>query len=151
MERISKHISWNEATRSQTAIRKGINNTPKKWHIENMKLLAENIFEPLREHFGVPIKIESFFRSPKLNKMIGGSSSSQHPKGQAIDIDDDYGKITNADIFYFIKENLDFDQLIWEFGTDQNPDWVHVSYISENSNRNQVLRAFKSKGKTYYS
>jgi hypothetical protein len=140
MERISKHISWNEATRSITALRNGIDNTPAAWHIENMKRLAENIFEPIREHFGVPIKVESFYRCPKLNKMIGGSPSSQHMKGQAIDIDDDYGKITNADMFYFIKENLDFDQLIWEFGNDQSPDWVHVSYVTPAKNRNQVLK-----------
>jgi hypothetical protein len=136
---------------SITATRRGIDNTPNKEQLENMKLLAEKVFEPLRVHVGGPIKINSFFRSPDLNKAIGGSSKSQHCKGQAIDIDDAYGKMTNADMYNWIKENLDFDQMIWEFGNDDNPNWVHISYVSKKENRNRCLRAFKSGGKTVYS
>jgi hypothetical protein len=148
---ISKHISEKEGVYSITATRRGIDNTPNKEQLENMKLLAEKVFEPLRVHVGGPIKINSFFRSPDLNKAIGGSSKSQHCKGQAIDIDDAYGKMTNADMYNWIKENLDFDQMIWEFGNDDNPNWVHISYVSKKENRNRCLRAFKSGGKTVYS
>ena len=148
---ISKHISKKEGVYSITATRRGIDNTPNEEQLENMKLLAEKVFEPLRIHAGGPIKINSFFRSPDLNKAIGGSSKSQHCKGQAIDIDDAYDKMTNADMYHWIKENLDFDQMIWEFGDDDNPNWVHVSYVSPEKNRNRCLRAFKSNGKTVYS
>ena len=148
---ISKHISKKEGVYSITATRRGIDNTPNDEQLENMKLLAEKVFEPLRVHVGGPIKINSFFRSPDLNKAIGGSSKSQHCKGQAIDIDDAYGKMTNAEMYHWIKENLDFDQMIWEFGDDDNPNWVHVSYVSSGENRNRCLRAFKSGGKTVYS
>ena len=148
---ISKHISKKEGVYSITATRRGIDNTPNEEQLENMKLLAEKVFEPLRIHAGGPIKINSFFRSPDLNKAIGGSSKSQHCKGQAIDIDDAYNKMTNADMYHWIKENLDFDQMIWEFGDDDNPNWVHVSYVSPEKNRNRCLRAFKSNGKTIYS
>ena len=148
---ISKHISEKEGVYSITATRRGIDNTPNKEQLENMKLLAEKVFEPLRVNVGGPITINSFFRSPDLNKAIGGSSKSQHCKGQAIDIDDAYGKMTNADMYNWIKENLDFDQMIWEFGNDDNPNWVHISYVSKKENRNRCLRAFKSGGKTVYS
>jgi len=113
--------------------------------------LAEEVFEPLRAYVGGPIKINSFYRSPKLNKAIGGSSKSQHCHGQAIDIDDTYGKMTNAEMFKFIRENLDYDQMIWEFGNDDNPDWVHVSYVSKQDNRQRCLLAYKNNGKTKYS
>ena len=115
-----------------------------------MKLIAEKIFEPLREYVGGPIKINSFFRSSKLNKAIGGSTTSQHCKGQAMDIDDTFGYKTNADMYKFIKEHLNFDQMIWEFGDDDNPNWVHVSYVSPEKNRNRCLKAYKDKGKTKY-
>lgn len=115
-----------------------------------MQALAENVFEPLREHFGHPIYITSFYRSPELNKAIGGSPSSQHCKGEAIDIDDVIGESTNADFFNYIKDNLDFDQLIWEFGNDGSPNWVHVSYRASN-NRGNVLKAVKENGKTKYT
>ena len=115
-----------------------------------MELIAEKVFEPLREWEGGPIKINSFFRSPDLNKAIGGSGKSQHCKGQAIDIDDTFGKATNAEMYNWIKENLDFDQMIWEFGDDDNPNWVHVSYVSDVSNRNRCLKAYKEGGKTKY-
>ena len=147
---ISKHISYKEGVYSVTAIRKGIDNQPNEEQLSNMKLVAEKIFEPVRTHFKVPIKVNSFFRSPDLNKAIGGSTKSQHCKGQAIDIDDTYGKATNAEMYWWIKENLDFDQMIWEFGNNNNPDWVHVSYVSPDKNRNRCLKAYRDNGKTKY-
>jgi len=147
---ISKHISYKEGVYSITAIRKGIDNEPNEEQLSNMKLVAEKIFEPVRIHFKVPIKVNSFFRSPDLNKAIGGSTKSQHCKGQAIDIDDTYGKIKNSDIYWWIKDNLDFDQMIWEFGNNDNPDWVHISYVSPDKNRNRCLKAYRENGKTKY-
>ena len=147
---ISKHISNKEGIYSATALRRGIDNTPNEEQLANMKLIAEKIFEPLREYVGGPIKINSFFRSPKLNKAIGGSTTSQHCKGQAMDIDDTFGYKTNADMYKFIKEHLNFDQMIWEFGNDDNPNWEHVSYVSPEENRNRCLKAYKDKGKTKY-
>ena len=150
MENISKHISYKEATRSLTAIRLGLENKPNEYELSNMIGVAENIFEPLRKWVNDPIKVNSFFRSIELNKAIGGSSRSQHCQGRAIDIDDTYGHATNAEMFNWIKENLNFDQMIWEFGTDENPDWVHVSWVSEEQNRNRCLRAERVDGKTTY-
>ena len=147
---ISKHISYKEGVYSRTATRLGIKNNPNAEQMENMITVAEEIFEPLRAYVGGPIKINSFFRSPELNKAIGGSTKSQHCHGQAIDIDDTFGRCTNAEMFEFIKEHLNFDQMIWEFGDDKNPDWVHVSYVSENKNRNRCLKAYKENGKTSY-
>ena len=149
--RISKHISYKEATQSQTAARKGISNDPDAYQLQNMQLLAEKVFEPLREHFGVPIAINSFFRSQKLNKAIGGASGSQHTQGRAIDIDDTLGGVSNKQMFEYIKNHLDFDQLIWEFGDNNNPAWVHISYVSPTENRNRVLKASKKNGKTVYT
>jgi hypothetical protein len=137
MDNISKHISYAEATISQTATRKGIFNTPDSEQLANMKLVAEKCFEPVRVHFKTPLRISSFFRSEKLNKAVGGLKTSQHKNGQAIDVQGT-GKVSNAMIFNFIKDNLEFDQLIWEFGTDQNPAWVHVSY-SKTKNRKQII------------
>ena len=136
---------------SITAIRRGIDNTPDDDQLSNMELVAEEVFEPLRNYVGGPIKINSFFRCPELNTAIGGSHKSQHCKGQAIDIDDNYGRINNAEMYHFIKEHLDFDQLIWEFGDDDNPNWVHVSYVSREDNRNRCLKAYRDKGKTKYT
>ena len=146
---ISKHISNKESVYSRTALRRGIDNTPTEEHKENMIKLAEEVFEPLRSYVGGPIKINSFYRSPELNKAIGGSTKSQHCHGQAIDIDDTFGRMTNAEMYRFIKDHLNFDQMIWEFGDDKNPNWVHVSYVGE-ENRNRCLRAYKEKGKTKY-
>lgn len=148
---ISKHISDKESVYSRTALRRGIDNTPTKKHKDNMIKLAEEVFEPLRSYVGGPIKINSFYRSPDLNKAIGGSSKSQHCHGQAMDIDDTYGRMTNAEMFQFIRENLDYDQMIWEFGSDDNPDWVHVSYVSPKENRQRCLLAYKDNGKTKYT
>ena len=147
---ISKHISYKEGVYSNTAIRRGIDNNPNAKELKNMKLTAEKVFEPLREHVNGPIKINSFFRCPELNTAIGGSSKSQHCHGQAMDIDDTYGNMSNADMYEWIKENLDFDQMIWEFGSDENPAWVHVSYVSASLNRNRCLKAYKEDGKTKY-
>jgi hypothetical protein len=156
---LSKNLALSEVTRSETAKRKGISNMPPPEHIENFKKLAENVFQPIRDHFGVPIRISSGYRSAALNKAIGGAGktvngvyvpSSQHCKGEAIDIDMDGTTITNKQIFDFIKANVNFDQLIWEFGTDANPDWVHVSYNSDGAQRKQILKAVKAGGATKY-
>ena len=149
-EKISKHVSYKEAIKSNTALRKGIDNTPSAYHITNMVGVAENVFEPLREWVGGPVKISSMFRSAALNKAIGGAKHSQHMEGRAIDLDDTFGHKTNAEMFHYIKENLNFDQLIWEFGNDKNPDWVHVSYVSKEENRGRVLQAEIINGKTTY-
>jgi len=148
--KISDHITYAEAIHSNTAKRKGIDNTPTANQIAAMKLLAEKIFEPLRKWVGGPIKVNSFFRSEALNEAIGGVSSSQHCKGQAIDIDDVYGKKTNADMYHWIQTNLNYDQMIWEFGTDIQPNWIHISYVSEEKNRNKCLKAYKEHGRTKY-
>ncbi len=147
---ISKHISYKEGVYSRTAKRLGIDNEPNKEQMDNMVTIAQEVFEPLRMWVGGPIKINSFFRSPELNKTIGGSSKSQHCQGQAIDLDDTFGRATNCEMYEFIKEHLDFDQMIWEFGDENNPDWVHVSYVSPQENRNRCLQAYKENGKTKY-
>ena len=147
---ISKHISYKEGVYSRTATRLGIKNNPNAEQMKNMIAIAEEVFEPLRAYVGGPIKINSFFRLPELNKAIGGSTNSQHCHGQAIDLDDTFGRCTNAEMYEFIKKHLDFDQMIWEFGDDENPDWVHVSYVSEKQNRNRCLQAYKENGKTKY-
>tara|TARA_R110002049_G_scaffold90707_4_gene227175 strand:- start:86 stop:544 length:459 start_codon:yes stop_codon:yes gene_type:complete len=147
---ISKHISYKEGVYSRTAMRRGIKNNPNAEQMKNMVAIAEEVFEPLRAWVGGPIKINSFFRSPELNKTIGGSGKSQHCHGQAIDLDDTFGRATNAEMFEFIKKHLDFDQIIWEFGDDDNPDWVHVSYVSPDQNRNRCLKAYKKSGRTNY-
>ena len=147
---ISQHISEKEATKSITALRLGIDNTPNGTAIQNMKILAEKVFEPLRAWVGGAIKITSMYRSPDLCLALNSKVSSQHCKGQAVDIDDVYGHKTNAEMFKFIKDELSFDQMIWEFGNETNPDWIHVSYVSEEKNRNRVLKAVKVDGKTKY-
>jgi len=147
---ISKHISYKEGVYSITALRLSIDNTPNAEQKANMKKIAQNIFEPLRQWVGGPIKINSFFRSPELNKAIGGSTRSQHCKGKAIDIDDSFKFATNAEMFWWIRDNLNFDQMIWEFGNNDNPDWVHVSYVSPEKNRNRCLKAYRKDGKTKY-
>ena len=147
---ISEHISYKEGVYSRTATRLDIDNTPDDRQISNMETIADEVFEPLRMWVGGPIKINSFFRSPKLNTAIGGSGKSQHCHGQAMDLDDTYGRATNAEMYEFIKEHLDFDQIIWEFGDEDNPDWVHVSYVSAQENRKRCLLAYKEKGKSKY-
>lgn len=150
--KISDHLSLAEVTRSETAKRKGMSNMPTPEHLENFKKLAINIFEPIRKHFGVPIHISSGYRSKELNTAIKGSLLSQHCSGEAIDIDMDGSAngVTNKQVFDYIKEHLNFDQLIWEFGTKDKPDWVHVSFESSGKQRKQVLRAVKQGTKTIY-
>ena len=150
--KLSEHLDLSEVTRSDMAKRKGISNMPTPEHLENFKKLAQNIFEPIRKHFGVPIHISSGYRSKALNTAIGGSLTSQHCSGEAIDIDMDgtSNGVTNKMVFEFIKSNLNFDQLIWEFGTKDAPDWVHVSFETTGKQRKQILRAVKSGGKTAY-
>ena len=150
MDRLTKHVSYKEGVHSITALRLGLKNDPSDDHLQSMILLSEKIFEPLRMHVGGPIKINSFYRGPELNKAIGGSAKSQHCHGQAMDIDDTYGHASNKEMFNWIKANLDYDQMIWEFGTDENPDWVHVSYVDPGSNRNRCLKAYRDGGKTKY-
>ena len=148
---VSKNISYKEATYSDTAKRLGVDNTPNAEQFSNMIYVAEGVFQPVREHFNVPIYISSFFRSEGLNKAVIGSSSSTHIKGEAMDLDADvFGRVTNGAIFHYIKDNLEFDQLIWEFGSDEEPDWIHLSYNGKD-NRKQILKAYKDKnGKSAY-
>ena len=147
--RLSKNFTLSEVTRSNTARRLSIDNTPKNHHLKSMQRLITNLIQPMRDALG-PIRITSGYRSPELNRAIGGSKKSQHCHGQAIDLDDTYGHRTNASMFTFIKNHLDFDQMIWEFGDDKNPAWVHVSYVSEEDNRHRCLKAVKKNGKTHY-
>ena len=145
-KKISKHISYKEATHSNYAKENGIVNKPKAEHIENMQVLAEKVFEPLREWVDNPIRVNSMFRSEKLNTALRGSYTSSHLEGKAIDITSIDGK-TNLEMFHYIKDNLNFDQLIWEYGTE--PKWLHVSYENEKDNRNQIL-VIKKRG-VYYT
>jgi len=149
--KLSKNLTLQECIKSGTAKRLGIDNTPKEKHVFSLKETANNIFQPVREFFNTPIYVSSGYRSEELNKAIGGSSSSQHCKGEALDLDADvFGGVTNDQIFTYIKDHLDFDQLIWEFGNEYTPDWVHVSYKGKH-NRNNILKAEKINGKTVYS
>jgi hypothetical protein len=146
---ISDHISYREATDSITARDRGIDNTPTTDILDNMRLIATEVFEPLRQAIGRAIGVSSFYRSRALNEALGGSVTSQHVTGEAIDLDGDKTGVSNAEIFHVIRSTLPFDQLIWEFGTDQSPDWVHVSY-SRRGNRRQVLRSKRKKGRVVY-
>lgn len=151
MDKISKHISYAEGTRSMVAKRRGFDNTPNDEQLTRMKLLGEKVFEPLRKHFNVPIYIHSMFRCLEVNTAIGGSKTSQHMKGEAMDIDGQiFGGITNKQIFDYIRLNLDFDQLIGESLTEDNDyEWIHVSYKEEN-NRKQILIMDDSEGIVTY-
>ena len=144
MKRISKHISYKEAVGSNYAKQKGIKNKPNEEQVENMKLLAEEVFEPLREWVDAPIRVNSMFRSKELNSAIKGSLKSSHLNGEAMDITSMGGK-SNLEMFHYIKDNLCFDQLIWEFGKE--PKWLHVSFSK--NNRQQVL-VTKKRG-VYYT
>ena len=150
MSKLSKYTTLQEVIKSNTATVLQIQNIPNAEQVANLKLLCTEIFDKVREHFGKPIGIVSGFRSIELNQRIGGSKNSQHMEGKAIDIDGDLlGGVCNKDIFEYIKNNCTFDQLIWEFGSENAPDWVHVSY-NKGVNRKQILRAIKSGGKTIY-
>lgn len=148
--KISPHISYKEAIYSQTAVRKGLDNTPSSVELDNMKYVATECFEPIRNHFGRAIPVSSFFRNKKVNAAIGGSSTSDHIKGFSIDMDVDVyddDTFTNKHIFEWAKENLVFDQLIWEFGDDDNPAWVHISK-RKGHNRGEVKKILKGTGYT---
>lgn len=144
MNNISEHITYNEAIRTSH----NVDNTPNETQLNAMKLVAVNCFEPMRQYYGKPMKINSFFRGPKVNQLVGGSSTSQHPKGEAIDTTTG-NKIDNKAVFEWARHNIAFDQLIYEFGDESGPDWIHVSF-SATSNRKQVLKAIKENGKTKY-
>jgi hypothetical protein len=150
--KLSEHLDLSEVTRSESAKRNGISNMPTEQHIANFKLLAEKVFEPIRNHFRCPIHISSAYRSIELNRAVKGSLTSQHCTGEAIDVDMDGtpNGVTNKMVFDYIKDNLEFDQLIWEFGTKDNPDWVHVSYESTGKQRKQILKAVRANGSTQY-
>jgi zinc D-Ala-D-Ala carboxypeptidase len=159
--KISNNITFKEATKSKQAISAGLTNFPNEAQLSNMIAVATKVFQPIREHFGVGIGISSFFRSPAVNKLVGGATNSSHMAGEAIDIDADIfekqvivdGKLvdlTNKMIFDYIVKNLDYDTIIWEFGDSDEPAWVHVSY-SRTNNRKRKLRAHKdARGKTIY-
>ena len=149
--KLSNNLSVKEVTKSNTAKRFGIDNRPTIEHLQNLKAIALNIFQPARNHFKKPIFVSSGYRSGDLNEKIGGSKTSQHSKGQALDLDaHTFGGLTNKELFDFISEHLEFDQIIWEFGTDEEPDWVHVSYVSSGINRGESLKAYKANGVTKY-
>ena len=140
--RLSKNFTMAEFTKSQTAERKGIDNTPEGEHLEAAKALFENVVQPIRDHFG-PTVINSGYRSPELNEAVGGSSRSQHCKGEAADIE--VPGTPNAELAEWIRDNLEFDQLILEFAQKGVPDagWVHVSYKADGDNRGSVLTALR--------
>lgn len=149
--KLSKNLTLSEVTKSQTAIRRGIDNQPTKEALENLERVARDIFQPCRDLIDGPLYVSSGYRSPELNAAIGGSTTSSHMIGEALDLDCDFFGIgTNSELFYHIRKNLEFDQLIWEFGDSCEPAWVHVSKRKEN-NRGEVLRAFRnSSGKVSY-
>ena len=150
--KLSKNLSLGEVIKSTTAKRLGIDNTPDDWTTENLRQVALNVFQPLRDAFGCPIFVSSGYRSADLNRAIGGSKRSQHVEGRALDLDADvFGRCTNAQIFNWLKENVEFDQLIWEFGDEDNPDWVHVSFVYDGANRRRCLKAVRDdQGKVVY-
>lgn len=147
--RLSKNLTLAECTKSITASRHGIDNTPSEAVIHKLKKTAEKVFQPVRDNFDVPIYVSSGYRSRKLNRIVKGSKNSQHVKGEALDLDADVFKgVTNKEIFDYIKDNLEFDQLIWEFGDDSSPSWVHVSYAEPC--RKEVLRAYRDTYGVFY-
>lgn len=150
--KLSKNLSLNEVTKSTTALRRGINNTPTEEHIENLKYVAEKVFQPIREHFGVPIYISSGYRSQALNEAIGGSPRSFHSHGMALDLDQDGRNkgVSNADVFYYIKNNLPYTELIWEFGDETNPNWVHVAIAPGRENEKNTKIAQRVNNRTTY-
>jgi zinc D-Ala-D-Ala carboxypeptidase len=146
---LTKNFTLEEMTKSETALRYDIDNTPNEQEISAMKLLAEKVLQPVRDHFGKGVKVNSGFRNQDVNQKVGGSRNSDHTRGQACDIE--IPGVPNAELAEWIKDNLEFNQLILEFYTPGVPDsgWVHVSYIPED-NKKQVLTATKKDGKTVY-
>lgn len=150
-EKLSKYVSLSEVVHSDNAKRLGIDNSPTAEHLENLKTLSVEVFDKVREFVGGPLFISSGYRSDALNKATpGASKTSDHSTGCALDLDcDRFGGKKNSEIFNYIKDNLEFKQLIWEFGNSVEPDWVHVSY-KKGANKKQILRAVKRNGKTIY-
>ena len=150
--KLSKNLRLSEVIKSNTAIRRGIDNSPTSLHIANLTYLAEKIFQPIREHFKCPIFVSSGYRSKALNEAIGGSQRSFHSHGMALDLDMDNkaSKISNTDIFNFIKDNLEYTELIWEFGNEDKPDWVHVAIAKGRENEKNAKVAYREDGKAKY-
>jgi len=150
---IGKYLTLEECCKSATAIRLGIDNKPNQQQIIALQALASNVYDKCCQHFLLKIPVTSGFRSKALNDAISGSSgSSQHMRGEAFDLDLDgtTNGVTNAQLFNYIKQHINFDQLIWEFGTDSNPDWVHVSYDVAGKNRKNVFKGFRANGRVHY-
>ncbi len=149
--KLSENLTLKEAVKSDTATRLGIKNEPDQWEINNLIAIAQNVFQPMRDHFGIPIGVTSGYRCKALNTAIGGSKYSQHMIGEALDIDAHMcGGVTNKELFNYIKDNLDWDQMIWEFGGEEEPDWIHVSYKEGGGNRCQIKRAYRDEKGVYY-
>ena len=150
--KLSNNLSLAEVIKSNTAIRRGIDNIPTDDHIENLKYLAEKVFQPIREHFGSAIFVSSGYRSKALNEAIGGSQRSFHSHGMALDLDMDNkaSKISNTDVFIFIKDKLEYTELIWEFGDEDKPDWVHVAIAKGRENEKNAKVAYREDGKAKY-
>lgn len=149
---VSEHVTLNEVTKNGTASRLGLDNTPTPEHLENLKLVLNNIFEPVRTAFGNnPIYISCGYRGAAVNKATkGASKTSYHCTGKALDLDADvFGKMTNSQIFHYIKDNLEYAELIWEYGTDKNPDWVHVAF-DKDKNVKETLRCTSVNSKPKY-
>lgn len=148
MDNISEHITYKEATLSPTAVRFGIDNTPDDHILKRMKIVAEKCFEPIRLHANEPIRVNSFYRCLELNNAIGGSSkTSQHMMGEAID----FNSSDDAKLFEWIRKNIEFDQLLWEYGDDRQPAWIHISFTEQRPNRQQVLRVHLENGKMVWT
>lgn len=149
MTQLSKNFSLSEFTKSETAIRKGLDNTPTLQVIENLQKLVDNVIQPIRDHYGKSVKINSGYRAPEVNASVGGSKTSDHCKGQAADIE--ITGVANGDLAEYIVNNYKFTQVILEFYTQGIPDsgWVHVSYDPANL-KCEVLTAVKQDGKTVY-
>jgi zinc D-Ala-D-Ala carboxypeptidase len=147
--KLSENFTLSEMTKSETALRHGLPNDPEPDHLENMKKLAERVLQPVRDHYGRGVKVNSAYRHPDVNRAVGGSTTSDHCKGMAADIE--IPGVPNAELAEWIQDNLEFRQLILEFYTPGIPDsgWVHVSY-NEADNKKQVLTAMKENGKTVY-
>jgi hypothetical protein len=146
---LSKNFTLAEMTKSETALRHDMDNTPGEKEIGNLKLLCERVLQPIRDHYGKGVKVNSGFRHPEVNAKVGGSKTSDHCLGQAADIE--IPGVANAELAEWIRDNLEFRQLILEFYTPGVPDsgWVHVSYVLED-NKKQVMTATKKDGKTVY-
>jgi len=147
--KLTNNFALNEMTKSQTALRRGISNEPSNNEIDNLRILCEYVLQPVREHFGKPVSINSGFRSSELNKAIGGSGTSDHCKGMAADIE--IAGVDNGVIAQWIEDNCEFRQLILEFYTPGVGDsgWVHVSYNADDNDK-KVMTALKENGKTVY-